>query len=207
MIRYTFKSLGPIALYLSIVMLFHCCDSKNDVEFYNCVGDLPIDEFYFMGEHDNFHVEIYDKNYEYYSGETKHASLIFNEDKTFKVIIEFKCDSTENIYPLCDSLNLNLGLTDEMVWAGTWDFNQNIKTISSDCGWFSLRCDTNEINGECNLNVLNSPFEKLNNEISPCDFYVTCWENIGRIYWMDIWLPLENEYQLFFQIGFEENVN
>ena len=202
----TYKKLALLIL-ITFSSIFQQCNKEED-EFFDCVGDLNIDEFYFMGTHDDLYPEYYDKYYNFYYGESNFAVASFKEDRTFSINIELECDSSFSMLPICDSIDYISGYHEELMWEGIWEFEQSITTFSYDCGWLTPKtCKQNRIQGKCYLNILNSSDGILDNEIITCDLNVECAGEYSLIYWMDIDLPIYNGDRLSLQINFERNKN
>ena len=79
------------------------CDTLDD-----CVGDLDLNTFYFMGTHirerDIRYIQNYLNQANSFSIYESNAKIVFQQD-SFNLDINLKCDSVTSYFPLCDSID------------------------------------------------------------------------------------------------------
>ena len=185
---------------IPLIVFIHC--DNNEVEFIDCVGDLNLDEFYFVGSHFTESIHYFDKFDKDISSFGSNASIIFEADQTFTINVMLKCDTLANIPLVCDSSNSESGYK-ELKLEGTYNFEQRIEVRKYRCGFIDPSiCQTNFIRGECTLNILDLADSLIGEKTVVCDIGVHCF-GVYTVYRLDINLPINGGDRLFIQILYE----
>jgi hypothetical protein len=202
-----FKRQIHLILIISFLILFQGCPNK---EFYDCTSDLNLDEFHFLGTHDVSH-HISTTGFQSFPNNSwpipnNSANIDFIEDGTFDLKVNVNCDTTWVYTPnICEYLNLT-GASEELVWDGTWELAYS-STFLQEC---DINTECQGIKGEVYLKFQNVPdglVGTYNNINISYEFEISCTGRNTRVYYMDIDLPIFNEFELSFEILSEENIN
>jgi hypothetical protein len=196
--RTTFKGISTLVLFVCFFICLQNCDFSMDrdgVNFVECVGELDLGTFYFLGTHDSKSIEYYENKDNYIESFGSIVSVTFEDDKTFIMDVKIACDSLSSV-PACDSINFAAGYK-EFRLEGSWNFEQHVKTHGSG-SW-----RTNRMEGQCNLNITESTNDMLNGENLTSDTHIDCTPSTVN-YWMNIDLPINDGDRLHAQISFEK---
>ena len=148
-----------ICIVISFFYLQSCRKSEDNMK--NCVDGLNLNKFYFYGT-DTSYVNTLD----YYESSNGSVTLvdqipmhgtgiiIFNDNNTFTINLNFVCDTLHSAIPLCSQEDYNNGEINLEI-KGIWDFEQfhsyqSYSIIHKDFDTYQI------IEGECYLRITDS---------------------------------------------------